>query len=86
MDTGCLNNKVAKVTFTRFLLNITANLIDKICYYASHMNEPSLNASFNTHIQKKKKKKTTKKNNNKKTTTKKQQHNNNNKKQNKTKT
>ena len=94
MDTGCLNNKVAKVTFTRFLLNITANLIDKICHYASHMNEPSLNASFNTHThthththtQKNKKKKQTKKtkqknnNNNNKKKQKQQQHNNNNKK------
>ena len=27
------------------LLKITANLIDKICYYTSRMNEPSLNDS-----------------------------------------
>ena len=45
MNTGCLSNKVAMVTFTRFLLRITANLIDKIWYYVSHMNELSLNDS-----------------------------------------
>ena len=36
------------VTFMQFLLKITARLLDKICYYASHashMNEPSLNDS-----------------------------------------
>ena len=32
-------------TFSRFLLRITANLVDKICYYASRMNEPFLNDS-----------------------------------------
>ena len=45
MNIGCLSNMVAMVTVTRFLFKITANLIDKICYYASHMNEPSLNNS-----------------------------------------
>ena len=43
---GCLSNTVAMATVTRyFLKQITANLIDKICYYASHMNESSLNDS-----------------------------------------
>ena len=32
-------------TFTRFLLKITANLIDKLCYYATCMDEPALNGS-----------------------------------------
>ena len=41
----CLSNTVAMVSFTRFLLKITTNLVDKICYYASRMNEPSLNDS-----------------------------------------
>ena len=44
MNTGCLSNKIAMVTVTRFLLRITANLIDKI-WYVSHMNKPSLNDS-----------------------------------------
>ena len=44
---GFLNNTVAKATVTRFSLRITANLIYKICYYASHMNESSLNDSKN---------------------------------------
>ena len=35
----------AMATFTRFLLKITANLIDKLCYYATCMDEPSLNYS-----------------------------------------
>ena len=39
---GCLSNTVAMVTFTRFLRKMIANLIDKICYYASRMNYPSL--------------------------------------------
>ena len=42
---GCLSNTVAMATFTRLLLKITANIIDKICYCASRMNEPSLNDS-----------------------------------------
>ena len=45
MNMGCLSYTVAMATFTRFLLKITANLIDKICYYASRMNELSLNGS-----------------------------------------
>ena len=45
MNMGCLSNTVAMATFTRVLLKITATLIDKICYYASRMNEPSLNDS-----------------------------------------
>ena len=45
MNTECLSYTVAMATFTRFLLKITANLIDKVCYYASRMNEPSLNDS-----------------------------------------
>ena len=50
INMGCLSNMVAMATLTRFLLKITANLIDKICYYASRMNEPSLNDNkkFNT--------------------------------------
>ena len=43
MNIEYLSNVVAMATLTRFLLEITANLIDKICYYASHMSEPSLN-------------------------------------------
>ena len=45
MNIGYLSNTVAMVTFTRFLLKIPAHLIDKICYYASHMAEPFLNDS-----------------------------------------
>ena len=45
MNIGCLSNAVAKATVMRFLLKITTHLIDKICYYASRMNEPSLNGS-----------------------------------------
>ena len=45
MNMGCLSNTVTMATFTRFLLKITANLIDKICYYASCINELSLNDS-----------------------------------------
>ena len=48
MNMGCLSIMVAMPTFTRFLLKITANLIDKICYYASCINEPSLNDSKKT--------------------------------------
>ena len=43
MNMGCLSTVVAMATFMRFLLKITANLIGKICYYASRMNEPTLN-------------------------------------------
>ena len=45
MNMECLINTVAMATFTRCLLTITATLIDKICYYASRMNGPSLNDS-----------------------------------------
>ena len=45
MTLGCFIYMVAIATVTRFLLKITANLIDKICYYASHLTEPSLNNS-----------------------------------------
>ena len=45
MNMGCLSNTVDMATFIRLLLRITTNLIDKICYYASRMNEPSLNGS-----------------------------------------
>ena len=45
MNMGCLSNTVAMATFTRFLFRITANLLDKICYYASRMKEHSLNDS-----------------------------------------
>ena len=45
MSIGCLSNTVAIVTFTRFLRKIIAKLIDKICYYASHINYPSLKDS-----------------------------------------
>ena len=51
MNMGCFSNMVSMATVRRILLNITANLIDKMCYYASHMTEPSVNDS------KKKKKK-----------------------------
>ena len=43
MNMVCLSNTVAMATFTRFLLKIIANLIDNICYYASRMDELSLN-------------------------------------------
>ena len=36
---------VAMATVTRFLLKITENLIDKICYYASYLSELSLTNS-----------------------------------------
>ena len=39
MGSGCLSYTVAMVTFLR---KIIENLIDKICYYASRMNYPSL--------------------------------------------
>ena len=45
MNMVCISNTVGMATFARFLLNIIANLIDKICYYASRMDEPSLNDS-----------------------------------------
>ena len=45
MNMVCLSNTVTMATFTRFLLKIIANLIDKICYYVSVMDEPSLNDS-----------------------------------------
>ena len=41
----CLSNTVAMATFARFLFDIIVNLIDKICFYASRMDEPSLNGS-----------------------------------------
>ena len=47
MNMGWLSNTVSMATFTRFLLKITEQLIDKICYYASRMDEPSLNDSKN---------------------------------------
>ena len=40
MNMVCLSNTVA---MTIYLLNIIANLTDKICYYASRMDGPSLN-------------------------------------------
>ena len=43
----CLSNKIAMATFTRFLLKIIKNLIDKICDYVSRMDDPSLNDSDN---------------------------------------
>ena len=45
MNMGCFSITVAMATFTRFLLRITANLLDTICYYTSRMNEPFLNDS-----------------------------------------
>ena len=47
INMGCLNNMVVTATFKRFLLKIIAYLINKICNYASCMNEPSLNDSKN---------------------------------------
>ena len=47
MNMGCVSNTVAMATFTRCLLKITTNLIDKLCCYASCMHEPSLNYSKN---------------------------------------
>ena len=47
MNMGCRSNTVAMGIFTRSFLKITANLIDRICHYASHMNETSLNDSKN---------------------------------------
>ena len=45
MSIGCLRNTIAMVTFTRFFCKIIAYLIEKICYYASRMNDPSLKDS-----------------------------------------
>ena len=50
VNMGCHSNTVAMAVVLQFLLRITANLIDKICYYAScyyasRMNESSLNNS-----------------------------------------
>ena len=45
MNMGCLRNTFVMATFTRFLRKITAKLIDQICFYASCINEPSLNDS-----------------------------------------
>ena len=45
MNMGCLSNRVAMTTFRRFLLKITTNFIDKICYNALCTNEHSLNDS-----------------------------------------
>ena len=42
MNIGCLSNTAAMVTFTQFFCKIIAYVIEKICYYASHMNYPSL--------------------------------------------
>ena len=42
MNMECLSDTVTMAAFTRFLLKLTASLIDNICYYASCMNEPSL--------------------------------------------
>ena len=47
MNMGCFSDMVAMATVERFLFKITANLLDKICYYASHMTEPCLNDSNN---------------------------------------
>ena len=46
MNMWCLSNIAAMATFTRILHKIIANLVDKICYYASRMNYPSLNGSL----------------------------------------
>ena len=43
MNMVCLSNTVDMATFMRFLLKIIAKLIDKVCYCASRMDEPSLN-------------------------------------------
>ena len=45
MSIGCLGNTVAMVTFTHFFHKILAYLIEKICYYTSRMNYPSLKDS-----------------------------------------
>ena len=50
--TDALSHMVATATFTRLLNKTSSKLIGMICYYASRMNEPSLNDSkshdFNT--------------------------------------
>ena len=48
MNIGCLRNMVAMATFMRFLLTITGNLIDKICYYASRTLNDSKKFRFLT--------------------------------------
>ena len=45
MNMVCLSNMAAMATVTRFSLKMIADLIDKICYYVSRMDEPSLNDS-----------------------------------------
>ena len=45
MNMRCLSNMVVMATFTRLLNKMSAKLIGMICYYASRMNEPSLNDS-----------------------------------------
>ena len=45
MNMVCLSNTAAMATFTRCLLKIIANVIDKICYYVSRIDQPSLNNS-----------------------------------------
>ena len=45
INMGCFSNTVAMATFMRFLLKISAILIDKTCHYALHMNEHCLNDS-----------------------------------------
>ena len=47
MNVGYLSNTVAIATTAQFFLKLTANLIGKICCYAPHMNESSLNDSEN---------------------------------------
>ena len=46
MNMGCFSYMVAMATVTRFLLKITANIIDKIWYYAEtdkfHINTSAL--------------------------------------------
>ena len=45
VNMGCFSKMVAMATDTQFLPKTTAFLIDKICYYASHNTETSLNDS-----------------------------------------
>ena len=42
VNMGCRSDTLATATNTRFFLKMISNLIDKICYYVSHMNESSL--------------------------------------------
>ena len=45
MSIGCFSHTVVMVTFMPYFRKIIAYLIEKICYYSSCMNYPSLKDS-----------------------------------------